>query len=469
VVYLWNLLLAASQRFARIAGSLEHLRAVGSRLLVLHFVTFCIGCGDRENVSTTANPSPSVTRPSVTLRVLVVNDPQLATAINRLRGEWSEREGGTLMAESKPWADVAAADSIDADIAVFPARYLGELADRLRPIRESVAHGKLYDAEDLLPLVRDKLGMHGGHLLALPLSVQIPLIGYQDDLLKHEASPDSWKEYLELVSRTGEAPAVWPDRDAVDSWPAIIFLARAAAYACHPRQESPLFDADSMEPRIAGPPFVRALDEWRQELTNAQAPKEAGHQSAKNNDPSATVLHWAEIPGADQVFNISTGEWEPVQNPPRRVPLLAGGTLVAVTSTSRNAASAFGLAAWLTSSDIVPQILPAGAALLPCRRSNLSLVDRSIVASTGHVSGAKASRVVEAALGRDDALLLPRIPGVDQYLGELAAAVDSSLQGGQAPGTALEQAATKWNEITERLGRDAQRRAYLHHLGQTAP
>jgi multiple sugar transport system substrate-binding protein len=446
------------------------LRAVGSRLLVLSFITFCVGCGDRNNVATTANPSPSATRPSVALRVLIVNDPQLASAINRLRGEWAEREGGTFAAESKPWADVAGIDSLEADIVFFPARYLGELADRLRPVRESVTRGEVYDAGDLLPLVRNRLGMLGGRQMALPLGVQIPLIGYYDDWPKHEGAdtPASWEEYRELVSRTREAPPVWPARDAVDNWPAIMLLARAAAYACHPRQESPLFDAESMEPRIAGPPFVRALEEWRQELEHAQAPNVAG-QPVTDNNGSATVLQWAELPGADHVYSISTGEWEPVQNPPRRVPLLAGSTLVAITDTSRNAASAFGLAAWLTSADIVPQILPASAALLPCRRSNLSLVDRSIADSTGHVSGARIGPVVEAALSRDDALMLPRIPGVDQYLDALAAAVDMALRGDQAPTTALEQAAKKWNEITERLGRDAQRRAYLNHLGQTAP
>ena len=77
--------------------------------------------------------------------------------------------------------------------------------------------------------------------------------------------------------------------------------------------------------------------------------------------------------------------------------------------------------------------------------------------------------MVEAALTRDDCLIVPRIPGVDEYLAELADAVEMALRGEQSPASALEQATNRWNEITDRLGRDSQRRAYLNHLGQAAP
>ena len=238
-----------------------------------------------------------------------------------------------------------------------------------------------------------------------------------------------------------------------------MLLARAAAYACHPRQESPLFDPESMAPRIGGPPFVRALDEWLNET-----------RSSTTTDKSPKgILQWAEMPGADQVFNQSTGEWEPVPNASRGVPLLAGGTLIAVTTTSRNATSAFELAVWLSSSEIVSQIVPAGTVLLPGRRSNLPLADRWIADSTDLGGRAKVAHVVEAALTRDDYLMVPRIPGVDKYLTELTNAVTMALRGEQSPASALEQATHRWNEITDGLGRDSQRRAYLNHLGQAAP
>ena len=83
---------------------------------------------------------PPQPRASVALRVLVVNEPGVAEAINRLRGEWAERSGGELSATSSDWKEVAGAKSIEADVVVFPSRYLGELCTRgwLQPVRSSV-------------------------------------------------------------------------------------------------------------------------------------------------------------------------------------------------------------------------------------------------------------------------------------------------------------------------------------------
>jgi multiple sugar transport system substrate-binding protein len=391
--------------------------------------------------------------------VLVVNDPELAAAIYRLRGEWTDRKGGTLAAEPKAWADVALADAIDADVIVFPARYLGDLVARLRPVRESVVRGQLYNAEDLLPRAR-VLGMHGGRLVAFPIGVQVPLVGYRDEWLvpKGAAPPSTWEGYLELVSRVGQSPRVWPPRESVDHWSALLLLARAAPYACHPRQESPLFDPQTMEARIALPPFVRALDEWRQELSAAQ--------SSVDGNVTIESPHWAEMPGADQAFNQSTGQWE--ATPGRRVPLV-GGTVIAVTNSSRNAASAFELASWLASSEIVAQLIPVETPLLPSRRSILPAANRWLEASAGGRSSSKIAGVLESALSRDSCLVVPQIPSVDEYLTELATVVDAALRGDRSPEVALEHAAGQWNKITDRLGRESQRRAYLNHLGLLEP
>jgi multiple sugar transport system substrate-binding protein len=430
-----------------------------------------VGCEERPEATEIVAPPRTATRPSVALRVLVVNDAALAAAINRLRGEWTEREGGTLAAESKPWGDIQSLKAIDADVIVFPARYLGELAERVRPIRESVAKGDLYDADDVLPLGRNKLAMYGGQLLAFPIGVQVPLVGYRDDWLVRggDNPPSTWHEYRELMTNVGEAPSMWPPRDSIDHWPAIMLLARAAAYACHPRQESPLFDPQTMQPRINDPPFEKALDQWRQELIIA-AQRQSDDQSSSADDvPVADNLRWAELPAADQVFNRSTGQWEATQSGPRRVPLLAGGMLIAVTKSSRNAASAFELAAWLASSEIASQLVPSATPLLPCRRSHLASAGRRMDPYTGLGSDSKTADLLETLLSRDDCFILPRIQGVDEYLAELADGVSAALRGGLMASEALERVAERWTKITDRLGRDAQRNAYLEHLGLTTP
>jgi multiple sugar transport system substrate-binding protein len=445
-------------------------RAIGSRLSVL-LVSLLVGCGERPAATEIVAPPNAVTRPSVALRVLVVNDAALAAAINRLRGEWTEREDGTLAAESKPWGDIQSSKAIDADLIVFSARYLGELAERVRPIRERVAKGELYDADDVLPLARDKLAMYGGRLLAFPIGVQVPLVSYRDDWLQRggDNPPTTWHEYRELVERVGEAPPMWPPRDSIEHWPAIMLLARAAAYACHPRQESPLFDPQTMQPRIADPPFEKALHQWRQELIIAAQRQNSNQASATDGSPAAGDFRWAELPAADQVFNRSTGQWETTRSEPRRVPLLADGLLVAVTTSSRNAASAFELAAWLASSEIASQLFPSSTPLLPCRQSHLASAGSWTEPSTGFSGDSNIADLLEIVLSRDACFIVPRTPGVDEYLAQLADGVSAALRGDLSASDALERVAERWNKITDRLGRDVQRRAYHEHLGLTTP
>ncbi len=317
--------------------------------------------------------------PSVALRVLVVNEPQLAEAIGRLRGEWGERFGGSLSAESKPWADVAAADAIDADLIVFPTRYLGELATRgwLRPVRQNVLDGKTYAAADVFPLARRELVTWGGQVLALPLSVDIPNTG-----LLFEAAPSV------------------ASNDRLDI----------------------LFDRATMKPRIAEQPFVEAL---------ARLPK--------------------------------PGKADGVRCPPV---LGRGDEIAAVTSTTHNAASAFKLLDWLASAEISTQLAGAVEGSQPVRRS-LASSPAWYGSGLSADERTKRGRSLELALSCDRYLLVPRIPGIDEYLAALDDATRNS--GAAKPQAVLDAVAAKWEAITDRLGRDKQRAAYLKHLNITDP
>src|SRR4051812_18772680 len=93
-------------------------------LFIMLSVSVFAGCPRTQQPKQSASDlTASSTRASVTLRVLVVNDPPLVVAINRLRGEWAERSGGELNALPMTWQDLAQAKSLDADLIVFPSRY----------------------------------------------------------------------------------------------------------------------------------------------------------------------------------------------------------------------------------------------------------------------------------------------------------------------------------------------------------
>ncbi|HEY4235242.1 MAG TPA: hypothetical protein VGM76_17560 [Lacipirellulaceae bacterium] len=325
---------------------------------------------------------------SVALRVLVVNDVPLAEAIGRLRGEWREVSGGELTAASKPWSEVIAAHPLDADLIIFPTRYMGELCTRgwLRPVRKSVLEDESLEFADFFPLVRRQLITWGGAVMALPLCIDLP--------------------------------GVDPTRSSVNY---LNFLERAAPHIASRDRVGALFDPDTMKPRITEPAFVEAMKDFE------------------------------ERPSDGRIFD--------------RVPLLGvGDRLAAVTTSTKNAASAFQLLSWLAGADVSSQLAPTSSGM-PVRRSLLSSSKWYRIKLDAREQGELGD-----ALEGELFLMIPRIPGADEYLAALDEAVHAT---GRAETTKaaerLQQAAEKWEKITDAHGRKAQREACLKDLGIGEP
>ncbi len=166
-----------------------------------------------------------------------MNEPDLAEAIDRLRGEWNERAAGELNTSSMKWYELAAENSPDADVIVFPSRYLGELCVRnwLRPVRANVLQSDELNMEDVFPIVGRQLIRWGGEVMCLPLGTDPAAI--HPDLAKH---------------------------------PAIAFLVEAAPGATSQNREGVLFDTHTMKPRIAEPVFVEALQRLSEAATTTR-------------------------------------------------------------------------------------------------------------------------------------------------------------------------------------------------------
>jgi hypothetical protein len=331
---------------------------------------------------------------------VVVNDAPLAEAIGRLRGEWTALTGGTITASAVTWADVTSADSLDADLVVFPSRYLGGLCSRglLRPVRTNVLESDDLRIDDVFPLLRQSIMKWGGHVMALPLGVQL----------------------------------IWGDVH-LDENPGMLLLVRAAPRVVSKERLGVLFDTETMKPRIAEPEFVAAMAELAESQT-----------SGRGSQPRAGVAR---------------------QEKEHEVPVVGyGDRLVAVSASSRNAASAFKLLEWLTRADVSRQLEPAGLGMLPARKS-LATSPKWYPPEMSPEDRARLAEKLVARMNSEVALVIPRIPAVDEYLSFLAEAVTLSMAKSASPQAALEQAARRWELITDAHGRDSQRKAYLRHLG----
>ncbi len=129
----------------------------------------------------------------------------------------------------------------------------------------------------------------GNQLMAVPFGSPVFCCYYRADLLEKlgRRPPKTWDEYQELAKLLaknsprptaadgqanknsplplgeGQGVRAWCGtiEPLAPGWAGLVLLARAAAYAKHRDNFSTLFDIETMEPLVAGPPFVQALEE----------------------------------------------------------------------------------------------------------------------------------------------------------------------------------------------------------------
>lgn len=417
------------------------------------------GCEEKtpQPAADAGKPKPA-TQASVTLRVAVTEDKALAEAIRRLRGEWAELSGGELVVQDGS-ADDRSAESPSIDLVIFPSRRLGELceAGRLRPIRDRVLRSDQLNLADYFPAVRERLMVYGERVMALPLGCVVPAM-VSDEV---EPAPRTWSD---LQSRS-----VGIDGGGKLAR-AYLFLAAAASGGSHPSRKAWLLEPDTMKPRLSEPPFVRVLAAGVAQSTRRGERRGEAQIVWPTRDPDGPPplsgnARVTPLPGATEVYNPVAGQFESVDEGVRRVPLLAtSGRLVGVTTSSRNAASAFRLAAWLASPQNSRQLARAGASVASARVSLARQPDDWTGCGDASL-GAQFSAALAEALGSRRAVLVPRIVGVDRYLESLQGQIGRALTAELSPEEALAAAAADWERITDEIGRDRQRRAYRRHLG----
>jgi multiple sugar transport system substrate-binding protein len=344
-------------------------------------------------------------------------------------------------------------------------------------MRESILDAAELGLADIFPAIREGEMKYGGQTFALPLG--------SPPLMLCRAAP------AETIGADATAPTstpavVYPSTDAAAAY---VLIARALGYTESTRRAEAMFHPETMAPRISDAPWVRALTEIIEQrearrdqpplnfaeaikaVFIGQAPATLGWPSLLNQDDDApaadsiTVVEFTPLPTAEQVYSTTRQDWEN-QLHPQPVTLLGfEGRLVAVTEIGRNAVSAFKLAQWLACGDVAVQLSSRSDATLWYRQSQASAHTRWTGGKQRIAESPPVTEQVAHLLETENPLLIPRIPGIDEYLGALGDAVRTAAPGEAGAQAALEAAAAKWEEITEQLGREEQAGAYRRHLG----
>lgn len=480
--------------------------------LLLPIIGCVCGCKEKKDDKKNS-PAAEAQLQGVDLELLVVDDRGMASAIEKTRGEWLAQTGSKLTVKTTTEKDLPAKGIIDADAIICASYMMGELAERdlIVPLPQDVLAANSSQWQDIFVLERAHEAVWGDAPMAVPFGSPVLICYCRTDILKHldVSPPRTWSEYDRLVEMLADREKLGnlaPPRDrpwnaAIEplapGWAGLMLLARAAPLAKHADNYSTLFDINTMRPLIAGPPFVRALEQmvaarsnasaplthnpdtaraafWQGRCamavtwpTSADGPLDAGGKSAAPHavKPSFTCTP-IELPGSLEVYNIDESRW--TQRDRReeiRVPLLATtGRLGLIAKGSPNHRSAARLLMWLAGNEQSP---PIGAHSphstlysLTQLRSPHQWVEPQISTAAARSYG----ELSEQTFDRPQWLFALRIPGRTQYLAALDEAVRESLADGTSPRKALREAADEWQAVTDRLGKENQRRAYRKSL-----
>jgi multiple sugar transport system substrate-binding protein len=274
------------------------------------------------------------------------------------------------------------------------------------------------------------------------------------------------------------------------------FLAsRASAYAKNPASPAWLFDPETMMPYINNPAFVRAL----QDIGDAIEAEPIGQASAdyvtslgqflggigamcawwgdvgktpQTNDTlvSRDKMSFSILPGSPDVYNNEHGEWETLGdgqlNFAPNEAFIGWGLYVMQKADERGITeAAWDLAAHLGGKDLSmwTAIYPSG--FQPYRDSHFNVryweeAGYSREFAEAYLTSQKTS------YNHPNGAIEPRIPAIFDYYIAAEDEVALAVAGEKTAQEALESASARWDEITDRNGREAQIGLYQAALGR---
>ncbi len=343
-------------------------------------------------------------------------------------------------------------------------------AGALEPLDPYVdQYGYRDELEEIAPVYRDNQMKVGDTIYGFPDDGDVFVFYYRKDIFEENGleAPKTWAEFAEIGQQL-------TDKYAPDMYGAAFF--RDAPYAQFMFQErfrvegGKFFDEDTMKATVNSDVGVKVLTEMREE--NKFMPPGVETWGFVENlaaflagDTAMTISwppygRWAAGYGTDE----EALSWVPKSQiagkvgyalPPGGHPQLAAGFSLAVSSSSQNKEPAYLFIQWLNSKDVSLERVQLPYALRdPFRDGHF--------ASEAYKSRWPEAPEYLAALeaGAVSGLLDLSLIQTDQYEEALRQGI-SRLWAGEDPQAILDDVAARWDAVTEQIGVDKQREAYL--------
>lgn len=343
------------------------------------------------------------------------------------------------------------------------------------------------DLDDFHPVYKEAFQYWGGKQYGVADDGDVFILYYRKDLFEDPANqeefkakygydlapPKTWKEFAEIS-------AFFTDKYAPNLYGAAIQRLEGQAYSWFVGHfvgnGGQFFDPETMESGINQEAGIKTLEELVEQ--NKYMPPGIAKWgfmevlSAWLDGKVAMITTWPPIGRWSEGYGTQTKqlEWVPKTTVAGKVgyavvpggrPTLAGGFALSISSDSKNKDAAYLFIQWMTSPEISLQRVMLPFALRDPYR--LSHFESPLYRSAWEGAGEYLDVLNQSA---NQGQLELGIPGAREYLDTLDHALTAAY-GGTDPKQALDEAAAKWEEITDRLGRDSQKQAYADWLKQT--
>jgi multiple sugar transport system substrate-binding protein len=457
----------------------------------------------------------------VNLVVATQTGPQIASPVENFWKQWGDKTGGTVEVQTFPFGDLFAkirtgylSGSSPFDIIIYASDWAGDIMGPGYVLEIPQKNQDQMGYGYLIPTYRDRILSWGGKTYAAPYDGDSHMIYYRADLLndaKNQADfkaqfgydlpvpPKTWKQYVDIATffngKTIDGQTIYGAGTAFKPkaqsyW---TFLGVAASFAKAPDDPGYFFDTDTMEPRINNPGFVEALDTYVA-LSKVGPPDVANWDvgDIRANFPAGKVvlgIDWGDVgvlasdakssaivgkwgsalePGVDKYYDSKAKQWVEKYN---QAPFLAfGGWIQSVSKTAKNPACALDFISFMGSQNMSSLlVVTPGSGVNPHYYSDgnnpapwlkLGMTEQEAKEYLGAVTGIIAS---------PNAVVDLRITGAAEYFDALDTQLARAVAGELKSQEALDQVAKDWNAITDRLGRDQQKKLYRQQLGLPTP
>jgi multiple sugar transport system substrate-binding protein len=459
----------------------------------------------------------------VEITLLTFDGPQIAEPLQRHAPEFQELTGATVNVVTVPNANLyqtmltdMATGTNSYDAFVFAPQWIVDFVTPgyLEDLTPYVENDAAIEWDDVGGFFRDFSATYNGSVYTIPLDGDFHMVYYRLDVLEAAGleAPKTWDDYLAVAQAThgqdmngdGEpdyGSCISKARNQQAYW-WILSIATPFIQSQGTAQGA-FFNTDTLVPLTDNPGFIRALDIYKE--TNQYGPPEeqtlgvGDTRGLFTSGRCALTLDWGDIgtlaidpeqstvqdkvgsiitPGSTEVMDFTTNELVACDETTcpyaidgvNHAPFASfggwsGGINAAVDQQKKDAAYAY-LSYVSAPAQSNVDVTIGRTGFNPYRISQFESIDNWVTAGMSEAAAQDYLGAIQASLNSPNMVLDIRVPQNQRYEQVVLDDVLSRFLAGELTSAeAAKEISDRWEEITEELGRDAQKAAYVASLG----